>query len=111
MTSSFPIWNSLTCMTGSGKTMIATALALRNKREEEKRTVFFVSTQMLVAQQASAVIANAPELRVAQFHGELSWPTFGMRRGREVGGRDGRESIEGEGEAGGGEELIINLYV
>ena len=96
-------------MTGSGKTMIATALALWNKREKEKRTVFFVPTQMLVAQQASAVIANAPELRVAQFHGELSWPTLGMRRERErwegEGGHRGRE-----GEAGG-EELIINLYV
>jgi hypothetical protein len=58
--------------------MIATALALWHKRERGKKTIFFVPTQMLVSQQANAVSANAPSLQVAQFHGELAWPMFGM---------------------------------
>jgi ERCC4-related helicase len=62
--------------TGSGKTMIATALSLWNRRERGRKTLFFVPTQMLVAQQASAVCANAPTLRVVQYHGELVWPSI-----------------------------------
>eukprot|EP01112_Ceratiomyxa_fruticulosa_P022116 TRINITY_DN8016_c0_g1_i1.p1 TRINITY_DN8016_c0_g1~~TRINITY_DN8016_c0_g1_i1.p1 ORF type:complete len:687 (+),score=123.64 TRINITY_DN8016_c0_g1_i1:101-2161(+) len=66
--------------TGSGKTLIAATLAQwhRNHNKEVEtgngKTLFLVPTIMLVKQQSHAVESNTG-LRVAQFHGELKWPT------------------------------------
>lgn len=65
--------NSLICLpTGSGKTLVSIAVIHAMLRVNSKKiAVFVVQTNPLVEQQANAIHAEVPELRVKMLSGQI----------------------------------------